>query len=174
MGTADRLKIEERGVEVKGGGRLVYRNMYLVVVHRYVYLRGLAVTWIERYIYGMRYLSLLLLSACQLTEPSGQLMSPSPATVQAEALADSCATAHGLSPKYPALTYYLVPGLSFTVGNLEVVGYGRDGKVWLADAYQDAIPLITHEILHARWGLPGGLDGKPHPQVFADCGLWPL
>ena len=115
-----------------------------------------------------------LIQGCQLTEPSGQPMSPSPATIQAEALADSCATAHGLSPKYPSLTYYLMPGLSFHIGNLEVVGYGRDGKVWLASAYADAIPLIAHEVLHSRYGLPGGLDGQPHPQVFADCGLDPL
>ena len=121
----------------------------------------------------MRYLPLLLLSACQLTEPSGQPMSPSPATVQAEALADSCATRHGLVPKYPALTYYLVPGPSFTIGNLEVVGYGQGGKVWVAEAYRDAIPLITHEILHSRYGLPG-FPPTPHPQIFRDCGLDPL
>ena len=121
----------------------------------------------------MRYLPLLLLSACQLTEPSGQPMPVSPATVQAEALADSCATRHGLTMKYPELRYFTVPGLSFTIGKLEVVGYGQGGQVWLADAYRDAIPLIAHEVLHSRYGLPG-IPPAPHPQIFRDCGLDPL
>lgn len=114
----------------------------------------------------------LMLAACGIpTGPSETPILPSPATIQAEALATQCA---GRPTHFPVLRYFIVPGNTFRAQGVETVGWGRTGKVTVAEPYRDAVPLLAHEILHARYGWKGGLNQEPHDPRFAACHLWPL
>lgn len=113
---------------------------------------------------------LLGLGACQ--PPTAPSLSV--AQLEAEAQADQCAARFQSIRRYPIVRYDTRPGLSFWVEGLEVVGWGRSGKVTVAAAYQDAVPLLAHEILHAAYGWAGGLNRQPHDPRFALCQLWPL
>ena len=115
----------------------------------------------------------LLLAACTALQPEGEVeVHPTPLMRQAELIASACLTVHHLPIKSPTLRWFVVPGDHLT--GMEGYAYGRAGKVTVPTFFQDQLPVLAHEALHAMGHLPGGLNGLPHPPVFRDCGLYPL